>query len=103
MILEDRSNSLPSHSRVLPDAGWHFSYLGNDEHVANKIRSYSHHAEANVPRIMNRLNVENLIANLCGVDPDTDHQWEVVPIDESFPVALRTSPGRYQHLIVECP
>lgn len=97
---EEERGALPAFATVIADAGWHFSYLGDDDHVANKIRNYAHHVEANVPRIMNRLSVPDLIANRCGVDPDTDNQWTVLEIDDSFPEAVRTDPDRYRHLIV---
>lgn len=97
---QEEQGSLPAYATVIADGGWHFSYLGNDEHVANKIRNYAHHVEANVPRIMDRLSVPDLIARRCGVDPDTDNQWTVVEIDGSFPEAVQADRDRFRHLIV---
>lgn len=83
------------------DGGWHFSYMGGGRHQSAaararyKIRSAAHQ-EYNKRRIL--WNVGNNIkkhADILGRECD----FQIVPIDESYPEYLRTHLKEYKHLI----
>jgi len=95
-----RNNShIPGRSKIsLHHAGWHFSWLGNNETVIDKLRSFSH-TEYNIPEIIDNLNIEQSVAN--GKDHmGRDHlEWKAVKVDEYFPQIIRENLEKYQHLI----
>lgn len=67
-------------------AGWHYSYLGDDEFIANKLRSFSH-SELDTPLVHSKIAVNR--ANLR--DP-YNHQEPLTPI----PVTL----ALYPHAVI---
>ena len=84
--------------RIIRDAGWHFSFLGDVERVQRKVRSYSHQ-EFNNETCLNAQRLAERrargVAPLGGDEP----VLEAVPLDESFPRYLRRNPGRFLELI----
>lgn len=75
---------------VLYHAGWQFSFLGDDEFVKNKIRSFSHQ-EHNTPAVIASINVEELVS--CRKDLlDRPYHWEVVSFNEYFPRSAHAMP-----------
>jgi beta-1,4-mannosyl-glycoprotein beta-1,4-N-acetylglucosaminyltransferase len=71
---------------LIPNAGWHFSYLGGVQAAIEKIESFSHQ-ELNKENIKNPRRIENCI-NL-GLDPfgRPDHLWEFVDTND-FPLEI---------------
>jgi len=68
-------------TNVLPNAGWHWSFLGGKEMIENKIKSYAHQ-EYNNEFILNDLNRK--------MNENTDvfergFELKTVTIDDSFP------------------
>jgi beta-1,4-mannosyl-glycoprotein beta-1,4-N-acetylglucosaminyltransferase len=49
-------------ARVLPRGGWHFSYFGNEDFIANKIRSFSHQ-EYNTNEFTNAEHIKSVMEN----------------------------------------
>ena len=46
-----RLRSMPNEcATCLPDAGWHFSYLGGVEAIDKKLKSFSHSEFSTIPR-----------------------------------------------------
>lgn len=82
----------------VPVAGWHFSYLGGPDRVILKINSQAHQ-ELNTAGIKSR--VKDSLDGL--VDPygrtEKSNKMRLVPIDDSFPRAVRENQDRYGHLI----
>lgn len=85
----------------VPNGGWHFSYMGGNKkqstakRVRYKIQSAAHQ-EYNKRRYL--WNVSKNIKNhtdILGRDSD----FEIVPIDESYPEYLRTHIKEYKHLV----
>lgn len=77
------------HSDVwsIPDSGWHFSYLGDDEFISNKFKAFSH-AELDVPKVHGKI-AENR-ANL--LDPfNHGEQLHVEEIDDTWPEAVKNN------------
>lgn len=83
--------------KVMPDAGWHFSYMGGVERIQAKIEAYSHQ-EFNIPDYASS---ESLTAALEAgknfIAPN--RPLRIVPIDDSYPVYLRENLARFSHLM----
>jgi beta-1,4-mannosyl-glycoprotein beta-1,4-N-acetylglucosaminyltransferase len=84
--------------RVVAEAGWHFSYLGGEAAIRNKLQSYAAHdkvpadlldAERLAERIRSRRSISNMGSG----------RMIPRPIDDSFPSHLQAHPERYAHLI----
>lgn len=86
---------------VVVDAGWHFSYLGGADAIADKLRSMPYQGRrAELSMFLNRLFPKRL-EKMLKRNQDIlfkGREFEVVPFDESFPVGLRERPdiaGKY--------
>ncbi|HUR17423.1 MAG TPA: hypothetical protein VMZ51_00615 [Acidimicrobiales bacterium] len=81
--------------RVIPNAGWHFSYLGDAERAATKISAFAHD-EYDRPEFTGHHHLERCIA--LGLDPFGRFDLEEVPIDSSFPEWVRLNLPALHHL-----
>jgi Glycosyltransferase family 17 len=91
-----RSNGEPLPG--LPDAGWHFSYLGGPEAVRQKLEAFAHQ-EFNRPEYL---------ANIARAIERGRPVWDLggeggrfqrVPIDESYPAFIRENLDRFDRYI----
>ena len=97
--LRDKARK-PLRVRV-PDGGWHFSYMGGgreesvEERVKYKIKSAAHQ-EYNNRSTLSRVkkNIRNH-QDILG----RESRFEIVPIDESYPVYLREHLEEYRYLM----
>ena len=81
----------------LQHAGWHFSSLGNNDFVANKLRSFAH---SELAHQADTIDIEQLIAeNKTSLRPDA--RFDPVKLDDYFPQALLKNKENYKHLIIE--
>ena len=80
---------------IIPDAGWHWSFLGGKESIRTKIISYAH-SEFNNDNVLS--NIEDSIKNNTDIF-GRNNQLEVVPIDERYPDYIRNNQDNLQHLI----
>ncbi len=69
---------------TIPHGGWHFSYLGNNEWLADKARN-TVHQEENTAELLNNLNVEQSIAARKSWNRETEFIYEVVDLTNYFP------------------
>lgn len=86
----------PLSLRVLPEAAWHFTYMGGAEKVRDKVLAYSHTevaagTDTSAGDLARRIAAREPIMN-WGVLED-------VAIDATFPRALRDTPERWRHLL----
>lgn len=91
---EEVRNSGAPHS--IPDAGWHWSFLGGVDAVLEKFAAFSHQ-ESEVQKHAVRENIEHKLKtteSLWGKD-----LWKVVPIDSSFPQYVQDHQEELKHLI----
>lgn len=79
---------------IIPNGGWHFSYMGGPEKVRTKIESFSAQ-EMNNPHVLNSIN-DNITK---GIDPFFRSMLTQVPIDESYPKYLLENLDKYKHMI----
>lgn len=80
------------------DGGWHFSFLGNEQQILQKLQAYSHQ-ELNIPMFTGALTQGKLNprSDLFG---RRDHQFQPVEIDASFPGYIRSNTSKLRHLIL---
>lgn len=78
---------------IIENAGWHFSYLGGEDAIINKIESFSHQ-ELNTEGVKNFDKIKRCVD--LGLDPfdRRDHDWAFIHI-ESFPLDLSTLMRKY--------
>lgn len=73
---------------TLLNGGWHFSYLGDDEFISNKLRSFSH-AELDTPLVHSKI-AENRAKLL---DPyNHAEQLKLVEVTDRWPEAVKNNP-----------
>lgn len=80
--------------------GWHFSYLGSAETIAQKIHSFSHN-EYDKPQYTNLQHIETMIEqgdNIFG-KTGTAHKIKYVEINKSWPAYILKESARFVHLI----
>jgi spore maturation protein CgeB len=91
--MRDRRGKLSS----IGNGGWHFSYLGDPEQIANKISSFAH-AEFDTPCFKERRRISEKMArgeDLFG----RDILFSLVEIDRSFPEYIRNNTERFKSYI----
>jgi hypothetical protein len=90
---------LPGGKNIsLHHAGWHFSWLGNDDVAHDKLKNFIH-TEFNIPSVVDNLSIERSIAQ--GVDHlNRGGTWGPVIFDDYFPEVIRHEQARFQHLIL---
>jgi beta-1,4-mannosyl-glycoprotein beta-1,4-N-acetylglucosaminyltransferase len=82
---------------IVPDSGWHFSYLGGVEKIIDKLEAYTHH-EHNTDHYKNRAFIEQSINEGKSIyDPITT--FEVIPVNEVLPLWVGENQERMKHLI----
>lgn len=91
--LRDNRNTFPR----IPNAGWHFSYLGGPNKVKNKIESFAH-TEFNRPEITNIENIESALKNGKDVLGRFGISCKTVSIDK-YPESLKSIMIQYPQFI----
>jgi beta-1,4-mannosyl-glycoprotein beta-1,4-N-acetylglucosaminyltransferase len=79
------------------DGGWHFGYLGGVEAIKLKLQSFAH-IEFDTPETFAR------IPDLLSQRKDAlgrQYQYDIVPIDETYPKYLRDNLDKFKHLIYD--
>jgi len=82
---------------VIPDSGWHFSYLGGLEKILLKLDSYTH-PENLVGGKINSETVKKAVAEGKSLF-DAKTTFHIVPINELLPTPVQLNPERYKQLI----
>ncbi len=82
---------------VVPNGGWHFSYLGKVDSIVEKLKSFSHQ-ELNVG---NNFDASVVADRICkGRDPfGGNARFYGVALDNRFPQYLLDNKTKYSHLI----
>jgi hypothetical protein len=82
---------------TLGHGGWHFTYFGNTEHAANKLRNFAHQ-ESN--HWADKIDVNEIIARKGGIDPNSAERFEYVVIDDYFPKTVINDLERWKNYIL---
>jgi len=91
--------SLTRGQAVMQHAGWHFSYLGDDDHVRLKLASFAHREHA-VSETLQHYGVEGILAQNLDLFGRPGFEWVTVSVNDYFPPQLVEALERYRHLIV---
>ncbi|WP_323795465.1 hypothetical protein [Nisaea sp.] len=92
-------NQLDSNLAVLEHAGWHFSYIGDDEHVRLKLASFAHREFA-VSEVLETLGVEAAMHRGMDILGRDGFRWIGVALNEYFPEEIRKNPDRYTSMLL---
>lgn len=93
-------NPKPDNTVAVEHGGWHFTSFGDTQHVLTKLQSYSH-TEANVPRIIDNLNIDRMIRNKCGLDGiENSERFEYVVVDNYFPECIVNNIEKWKDMII---
>ncbi|MBU3935608.1 glycosyltransferase [Patescibacteria group bacterium] len=85
------------NQEILPNAGWHFTYLGQPKKIIKKINSYSHQ-ELNTPEVNDAKRIRLYIENNLDIF-GRNFVIKTVPIDKSFPSYIQKNQKQLDHLI----
>lgn len=77
----------------VPNAGWHFSYMGGVDRVRQKLKAFAHQ-EFNRPEFLDEKHIEEALQAGRWVLGD-EHQLGFVPLDDSFPESIRSRRERF--------
>lgn len=96
-IRENTEDESKITGSIIMNAGWHFSYCGDENHIKQKINSFCDR-HFDVPEVTN-----NVLTNLKhGKDVlNRSHiNYRKVKIDDSFPTYIIHNQKKYSHLIL---
>lgn len=82
---------------IITNAGWHFTYCGDDSHVKQKINSFCD-TQYNIPEITNL--VSDNLKNGKDVLNRTHIKYLKVDIDETFPQYIIDNQEKYSNLLL---
>ena len=69
---------------TIQHGGWHFSYLGDNNWLADKARN-TVHQEENTPELINNLDFEKSIAERKSWNRNTEFLYDIVDMNDYFP------------------
>jgi Glycosyltransferase family 17. len=96
---EFRDTCLAGTGLIIPNGGWHFSFLGNPKKIANKIRAFSHQ-EYNLPEYTNYSKIQERMDSAVDVFSRQEHApIQYVKVDSSYPAYITENLNRFKHLI----
>lgn len=84
---------------LIEHAGWHFGYLGDNEHLRDKAQNFSHQ-EVNTTEFLNSIDVDTSIAMRREWNRNNPAEYCIVELDDYFPRALLDSQDRYSNYIL---
>ncbi len=89
--------------KIIPNAGWHFSYLGGAQKIIEKLEAFAH-TEFNLPEYKDIDDIKHKLKN--GIDLFNDgSEFEIQEIDHNYPnylqKTLAENQDKFQHLILE--
>jgi len=85
-------------SYVIQHSGWHFTYFGNSEHAANKLRNFAHQESVG---LADGLDIDKLVAMRKGTNPNNPgERFEIVEVDDYFPETILKNMDRWKDFIL---
>lgn len=81
----------------IPNAGWHFSFFGDDASTRSKINSFSH-TEMNTKEYKSSQHIQKCIRE--GIDPFERFPLKYTEIDDTFPEWVQQHTSELAHLIL---
>ena len=90
--------NLPHKIAVMHHAGWHFSFIGNNEFAKNK---YLNFAPIEASYFSDIVDIEKCLRTKTGVVPLIQEKFECVEMDDYFPNTILTDMDRWSDFIVK--
>ena len=87
---------------LIEHAGWHFGYIGDNEHLKNKIQNFSHQ-ESNRPELIAQIDVVASIAQRKEWNRNSQNIYKIVELDNYFPKELVNNKNKYSQWILDNP
>lgn len=97
---------------VIPDSGWHFSFLGGPRRIREKIAAFSHHREFDKPKFTSDENLNKILSEKKDIFdrklPIIGNKltafgrkvvWEKVNIDNSYPEYFLKNQEKFEYMI----
>ena len=85
--------------RFIHHAGWHFTYLGNDDNAKNKLLNFAHDE---CTHLASRLNIDEAIsANKNPIDQKDPTQFLPVKLNDYFPKTVVNNIEKYKDYIIQ--
>ena len=88
--------------KIIPEGGWHFSFIGGTERIIKKLKSWTHSNEINVNEYKNPEKIRQIITSGKSIFHE-DECFEKVDILSSaipFPKYLKENISKFQYLIL---
>lgn len=82
----------------LTDAGWHFTYMGDEDRIINKLRSFAH-TNFNVPEFLDPERLRQEINRGQDIITDSNKQFVLRPVNASLPQYVVDNQDKFAHLI----
>lgn len=89
-------------TEVVEHAGWHFGYMGNNEWLRDKAKSFAHQ-EINYPEFVDNIDVEKSIQNNMHWGNFGNERYTTVELDSYFPKTLVNNQDKYKQYILDNP
>jgi len=94
-------NAKPANTVFVDHGGWHFTYLGDDQHAITKIQNFAH-TETDTPDMIKRHNIKWFMQNKYGHHgPNDSERYEWVQLDDYFPECITSNVEQYKDMILE--
>ena len=93
-------NADNGRTKIYEHAGWHFTYLGNNDFIRNKLQSFAH-TELNKQEILQQIDVETMISKNLGFNPLDPRKFTAVKLDNYFPETLIKNKIEYSKYILD--
>lgn len=96
--VEFRDTCLGGTSLIIPNGGWHFSFLGTPEKIAQKIKAFSHQ-ELNLPEYTDPDKIRKRIESATDIFSRNTISLKYVEIDSSFPSYVLGNLEKFKFLV----
>ena len=88
-------------NEIVPDAGWHFSYMGGTEAIRQKVRAGSHFRECGTTEFMDEGHLVQAMTTGADLFNRSGHNVTTVPLDERFPKYVVDNKEKFKKYIKE--
>lgn len=94
-----RWNLLKLRTKIVPQGGWHFSWVMTDERISEKMSTISH-TEHDLPEFNNPDHIRHCVENNIDIW-NRPRKMKIVPLDSRLPAWLVANKARFKDFIKE--
>jgi beta-1,4-mannosyl-glycoprotein beta-1,4-N-acetylglucosaminyltransferase len=93
-------NRKPENTVMVDHGGWHFTYLGDNNHAITKIQNFAH-TETDTPEMIRNHNIDFFIQNKYGHHGiNNNERFEWVVVDDYFPKCIIDNLDKWNDRII---